>query len=77
MSDHVEEYVSSERCSWSFEHSALFEYKVILTTLLKNYEFIDTGANIVTQFSSTLQPYVEGRKWEGPQIPLLVREIAA
>ncbi|KAG8987614.1 hypothetical protein FRB90_003253 [Tulasnella sp. 427] len=54
---------------------ALFEYKVIMTTLLKNFEFVDTGAKIATQFSSTLQPFVEGRKEDGVQIPLFVKDL--
>ncbi|KAG8910565.1 hypothetical protein FRC00_007987 [Tulasnella sp. 408] len=49
---------------------ALFEYKVIMSALLKNFEFKDTGAKLATQFSSTLQPFVEGRKSDGVQIPL-------
>ncbi|KIO30005.1 hypothetical protein M407DRAFT_242362 [Tulasnella calospora MUT 4182] len=54
---------------------ALFEYKVIMTTLLKNFEFKDTGAVLKTQFSSNLQPFVEGRKQDGIQIPLIVKDL--
>jgi len=54
---------------------ALFEYKVILSTLLKHFEFLDAGAKVVTQFSSTTQPYLEGQPEAGVQIPMLVREL--
>jgi len=54
---------------------ALFEYKVIISALLKNFEFTGTEDKIITQFSSTLQPYIEGRKSEGVQIPLFVKEL--
>ncbi|KAG8952767.1 hypothetical protein FRC04_003690 [Tulasnella sp. 424] len=54
---------------------AVFEYKVIMTTLLKNFEFKATGAKLETQFSSNLQPYVVGRKEEGIQIPLIVKDL--
>ncbi|KAG8986030.1 hypothetical protein FRB90_004254, partial [Tulasnella sp. 427] len=54
---------------------ALFEYKVIMSALLKNFEFKDTGAKLATQFSSTLQPFVEGRKQDGVQIPLIVKDL--
>lgn len=46
-----------------------------MTTLLKNFEFKDTGVVLKTQFSSNLQPFVEGRKKEGIQIPLIVKDL--
>ncbi|KAG8897481.1 hypothetical protein FRB99_008122 [Tulasnella sp. 403] len=54
---------------------ALHEYKVILSALIRHFEFSDAGEKIVTQFSSTMQPYVEDKKAEGVQIPLLVKEL--
>ncbi|KAG8952769.1 hypothetical protein FRC04_003692 [Tulasnella sp. 424] len=54
---------------------ALFEYKVLMSVLLKNFEFQDTGIKLGTQFSSTLQPFIEGRKHDGVQIPLIVRDL--
>lgn len=55
---------------------ALFEYKVILTALVKSFEFLPVEGpqgQIETRFSSTMQPYVIGRKDEGVTIPLRVR----
>ncbi|KAG9009824.1 hypothetical protein FRB94_013563 [Tulasnella sp. JGI-2019a] len=55
---------------------ALFEYKVILADLIKNFEFLPVEGPdglIETVFSSTGQPYVIGKKTEGVKIPLRVR----
>ncbi|KAG8862244.1 hypothetical protein FRB96_001823 [Tulasnella sp. 330] len=52
---------------------ALFEYKVILADLIKNFEFLPVEGPdglIETVFSSTGQPYVIGKKSEGVKIPL-------
>jgi hypothetical protein len=56
--------------------AALFKLKVILSALIRNFAFYDTGANILTQFAVTLQPYVEGRKEEGVQIPLFIKDLS-
>ncbi|KAG9003358.1 hypothetical protein FRB94_003181 [Tulasnella sp. JGI-2019a] len=55
---------------------ALFEYKVILADLIKNFEFLpvdELDGLIETVFSSTAQPYVVGKKSEGVKIPLRVK----
>ncbi|KAI0763033.1 cytochrome P450 [Trametes elegans] len=40
---------------------AIFEFKVILATLIRNLEFHDTTANVVEKISPTLQPVVDGK----------------
>ncbi|KAG9035967.1 hypothetical protein FRB95_010175 [Tulasnella sp. JGI-2019a] len=55
---------------------AVFEHKVILADLIKNFEFLPVDGPdglIETVFSSTTQPYVIGKKAEGIKIPLRVR----
>ncbi|ESK84361.1 cytochrome p450 [Moniliophthora roreri MCA 2997] len=51
---------------------ALLEYKCILAMLIRNFEFWDTGAEIETKFSATMQPRVVGKEAEGAQLPLKV-----
>ena len=55
--------------------AALFELKVILSALIRNFDFTDTGAKIVTQYSLALQPYIEGKKEDGVQIPLIIKDL--
>ncbi|KAG9003359.1 hypothetical protein FRB94_003182 [Tulasnella sp. JGI-2019a] len=55
---------------------ALFECKVILSDLIKNFEFLPVEGPdglIETVFSSTTQAYVIGKKAEGVKMPLRVR----
>ncbi|KAG9035945.1 hypothetical protein FRB95_010153 [Tulasnella sp. JGI-2019a] len=59
---------------------ALFEMKVMLSTLIKAFEFLPVvgpDGKIETVFSCTLQPFVAGRMDEGVKIPLRVREAQA
>ncbi|KAK7043905.1 hypothetical protein VNI00_008071 [Paramarasmius palmivorus] len=51
---------------------ALLEYKCILAMLIRNFEFWDTGVEIETKFSATMQPRVVGKEEEGAQLPLRV-----
>ncbi|KZV92113.1 cytochrome P450 [Exidia glandulosa HHB12029] len=51
---------------------AIYEWKVIVMTLLRNFKFHDTGDMIQSKFSSTLQPRVIGREKEGCQLPVRV-----
>ncbi|CDO70546.1 hypothetical protein BN946_scf184579.g2 [Trametes cinnabarina] len=48
---------------------AIFEFKVILATLVRNLEFHDTTAAVVRKISPTLQPVVDGK---GGLLPLHV-----
>ncbi|KAG9009832.1 hypothetical protein FRB94_013555 [Tulasnella sp. JGI-2019a] len=55
---------------------AIFEYKVILSDLIKNFEFLPVDGPddlIETVFSTTTQPYVSGKRTEGARMPLRVR----
>ncbi|KAG8864747.1 hypothetical protein FRB96_003332 [Tulasnella sp. 330] len=55
---------------------ALFQYKVMLADLIKNFEFLPVEGPdglIETVFSVTNQPYVIGKKSEGVKLPLRVR----
>ncbi|QRV89858.1 cytochrome P450 family protein [Ceratobasidium sp. AG-Ba] len=51
---------------------AILEFKVILSTYLRYFEFHDTGATISHRFANTLQPYVVGEEAKGNQLPLRV-----
>lgn len=51
---------------------ALFEYKVLMYTLVKTFVFHDTGAKIMTRHGATLAPRVVGRETEGIKLPLKV-----
>ncbi|KAL0959326.1 hypothetical protein HGRIS_014587 [Hohenbuehelia grisea] len=48
----------------------IFQYKVILTAMLKKFRFHDSGASITFKVSSSLQPWVNGEPEKGPQLPL-------
>jgi hypothetical protein len=41
--------------------SAVFEFKVILATLVRSLEFHDTKAVVLQRISPTLQPVVDGK----------------
>lgn len=56
---------------------AILEFKVILTTYLRHFEFHDTGATVKAKFSATLQPYVVGEEAKGCQLPLRISLIDA
>ncbi|EJD46366.1 cytochrome P450 [Auricularia subglabra TFB-10046 SS5] len=49
---------------------ALFEYKALLVTLVRSFEFQDTGLHISTRFGATLSPRVVGREREGINLPV-------
>ncbi|CAE6461645.1 unnamed protein product [Rhizoctonia solani] len=49
---------------------AILSYKTILTTLIRNFEFHDTGAIVKARFSATLQPFVVGEEEKGLQLPI-------
>ncbi|PCH34872.1 cytochrome P450 [Wolfiporia cocos MD-104 SS10] len=49
---------------------AVFQYKVIMTTLITRCRFEDTGAKLLLKISSSLQPWVVGQTEKGPQIPV-------
>ncbi|KZV98142.1 cytochrome P450 [Exidia glandulosa HHB12029] len=48
---------------------AIYEYKVVLTTLIRNFVFHDTGAEILSRFTASLQPRVVGKEQDGPALP--------
>ncbi|KAG8903764.1 hypothetical protein FRB99_002791 [Tulasnella sp. 403] len=56
---------------------AMFELKVILAALLRNFEFLPTGDRVEYMPWPTLQPYVVGKKEAGAQLPLTVKSLAA
>ena len=49
---------------------ALFEYKAILTTLIRSFQFHDTGAAISMRNFGLLAPRVIGREHEGFNLPV-------
>ena len=49
---------------------ALFEYKGIITTLVRSFRFHDTGVTITTRQGATLAPRVKGREHEGINLPV-------
>ena len=49
---------------------ALFEYKAILTTLTRSFQFHDTGAAISMRNFGLLAPRVIGREQEGLNLPV-------
>ncbi|PVF95589.1 cytochrome P450 [Serendipita vermifera] len=51
---------------------ALFEYKVIMYTLVKSLVFEDTGAKIMLRFGSTLAPRVVGEEADGIKLPIKI-----
>lgn len=50
--------------------SALFEFKVVLSTLVKQFKLTEADVKIETRLSITLQPYVAGQRGAGPQLPV-------
>ncbi|KAG9107088.1 hypothetical protein FRC07_008698 [Ceratobasidium sp. 392] len=56
---------------------AILEFKVILSTYIRHFEFHDTGAMIKFRFANTLQPYVVGEEAKGGQLPLRVSLVDA
>ncbi|KAI6008443.1 cytochrome P450 [Pisolithus marmoratus] len=51
---------------------AIFQFKVILLTLVRRFEFKDTGEVIIDKVASSLQPVVQGQEELGPQLPVHV-----
>ena len=49
---------------------ALFEYKAILTTIARSFQFHDTGADISMHSYNLLMPRVKGREHEGLNLPV-------
>jgi cytochrome P450 len=49
---------------------ALFEYKAILTTLTRSFQFHDTGVAISMRTNFLLLPRVKGREQEGINLPV-------
>ncbi len=49
---------------------ALFEYKAILTTLTRSFQFHDTGVAISMRTFIALLPYIKGREHEGLNLPV-------
>ena len=48
----------------------LFEYKAILTTLIRSFQFHDTGVTISMRNFGLLAPHVKGREHEGLNLPV-------
>jgi len=51
---------------------ALFEYKILIYTLVKHFVFEDTGAKIMTRHGATLAPRVVGQEIDGIKLPVKV-----
>ena len=51
---------------------ALFEYKAILTALIRSFQFHDTGVSISMYSYTLLLPRVKGREHEGLNLPVKV-----
>ena len=49
---------------------ALFEYKAILTTLIRNFQFHDTGVAVSIRNFIALSPRIKGREHEGFNLPV-------
>ena len=49
---------------------ALFEYKAILTTLTRSFQFHDTGVAIAMRNLTLLSPRIKGREHEGFSLPV-------
>ena len=49
---------------------ALFEYKAILTTLIRSFQFHDTGVAISMRNFNMLSPRIKGREHEGFNLPV-------
>ena len=49
---------------------ALFEYKAILTTLIRSFQFHDIGVAISMHNGTALSPRVKGREHEGINLPV-------
>ena len=49
---------------------ALFEYKAILTTLTRSFQFHDTGVVISMRNFTLLSPYIKGREHDGFNLPV-------
>lgn len=52
--------------------AAIFQFKVILATVIRAFRFTVTPAEIRNKVASSMQPYVVGEVDRGPQIPLQV-----
>ena len=51
---------------------ALFEYKATLTTLIRSFQFHDTGVAVSVRHFITLAPRIKGREHEGLNLPVKV-----
>ncbi|KAL5529817.1 hypothetical protein ACEPAG_5804 [Sanghuangporus baumii] len=51
---------------------AIFQYKVILSSLISRFSFEDAGEDISLKISSSLQAWVVGKEHEGPQLPVVL-----
>ena len=49
---------------------ALFEYKAVIVTLTRCFQFHDTGVAIAMCTSTALSPHVKGRRHEGINLPV-------
>ncbi|KAK7060429.1 hypothetical protein VNI00_001194 [Paramarasmius palmivorus] len=58
--------------AWAAKHNP---FQIILSSLMKQFRFRDTGAPISLKIASSLQPWVLGKKEEGPQLPVVVEHI--
>jgi len=54
---------------------ALFEYKILLSTLIRSFSFEDTGAKVFTRFGATLAPRVVGEESDGIKLPIKITSI--
>lgn len=50
---------------------AIFQYKIILTALIRRFRFRETGVHMSLKISSSLQPWIIGEEGNGPQVPVI------
>lgn len=49
---------------------AIFQFKVILLSMIRKFEFNDTGAVIINKVTSSMQPVCVGKEKESPMLPV-------
>ncbi len=61
--------------SWKY---GLLEVQAILVELLKSFEFLDSGKELLNGMALiSLIPIVKGREQEGVQVPVLVQALSS
>jgi len=72
LGKHYLSYFLQETVLISVLFTALFEYKVLLASMIRNFVFHDSDVQLEFKFCGSLQPRVIGRESEGVQIPIKI-----